>query len=208
MHISSNCQDSVSRQWTVTIALRTPGQLIESFVRRSSVLKLLDLAVGQWLFLHSCHNCYILFFSPQRVKYLIIRFHWDTFFLLGNRKPWHGFDWVVVLEFCCECRHLGTYFFVYPFILCIVRHSEDKLILTIAACRKWEDSETCLFSLRQQLQHSTNQLAKETNELLKELGSLPLPLSTSEQVGIFWFLVLCFNKKGFVLMEIQCVKQK
>ncbi|XP_059546584.1 syntaxin-12 isoform X1 [Myotis daubentonii] len=33
----------------------------------------------------------------------------------------------------------------------------------------------------QQLQHSTNQLAKETNELLKELGSLPLPLSTSEQ---------------------------
>lgn len=33
----------------------------------------------------------------------------------------------------------------------------------------------------QQLQHSTNQLAKETNELLKELGSLPLPLSASEQ---------------------------
>uniref|UniRef100_G3WQA9 Protein phosphatase 1 regulatory subunit 8 n=4 Tax=Theria TaxID=32525 RepID=G3WQA9_SARHA len=33
----------------------------------------------------------------------------------------------------------------------------------------------------QQLQHSTNQLAKETNECLKELGSLPLPLSTSEQ---------------------------
>uniref|UniRef100_A0A8C5JZP4 Syntaxin 12 n=1 Tax=Jaculus jaculus TaxID=51337 RepID=A0A8C5JZP4_JACJA len=33
----------------------------------------------------------------------------------------------------------------------------------------------------QQVQHSTNQLAKETNELLKELGSLPLPLSTSEQ---------------------------
>lgn len=153
--------------------------------------------MGQWLFLHSCHNRYMLFFSPQRVKYLIIRFHWDTFFLLGNRrKPWHGFDWVVVLEFCCERRHLGTYFFVYPFILCVVRHSEDKLILTIAARRKWEDSETCLFSLRQQLQHSTNQLAKETNELLKELGSLPLPLSTSEQVGIFWFLVLFFNKKG------------
>ncbi|XP_006239128.1 syntaxin-12 isoform X1 [Rattus norvegicus] len=33
----------------------------------------------------------------------------------------------------------------------------------------------------QQFQHSTNQLAKETNELLKELGSLPLPLSASEQ---------------------------
>ncbi|XP_038614489.1 syntaxin-12 [Tachyglossus aculeatus] len=33
----------------------------------------------------------------------------------------------------------------------------------------------------QQLQHSANQLAKETNEYLKELGSLPLPLSTSEQ---------------------------
>ncbi|KFP21734.1 Syntaxin-12, partial [Egretta garzetta] len=33
----------------------------------------------------------------------------------------------------------------------------------------------------QQLQHSANCLAKETNEYLKELGSLPLPLSTSEQ---------------------------
>uniref|UniRef100_A0A452IZ88 t-SNARE coiled-coil homology domain-containing protein n=1 Tax=Gopherus agassizii TaxID=38772 RepID=A0A452IZ88_9SAUR len=33
----------------------------------------------------------------------------------------------------------------------------------------------------QQLQHSANQLAKETNEYLKELGSLPLPLSASEQ---------------------------
>ncbi|XP_060639965.2 syntaxin-12 [Anolis sagrei] len=33
----------------------------------------------------------------------------------------------------------------------------------------------------QQLQHTANQLAKETNEYLKELGSLPLPLSTSEQ---------------------------
>ncbi|XP_056651419.1 syntaxin-12 isoform X1 [Monodelphis domestica] len=33
----------------------------------------------------------------------------------------------------------------------------------------------------QQLQHSTNQLAKETNECLKELGSLPFPLSASEQ---------------------------
>lgn len=36
---------------------------------------------------------------------------------------------------------------------------------------------------RQQLQHSANRLAKETNEYLKELGSLPLPLSASEQVG-------------------------
>ncbi|XP_059194395.1 syntaxin-12-like [Centropristis striata] len=33
----------------------------------------------------------------------------------------------------------------------------------------------------QQLQHSTNQLAKETNRHLKELGSLPPPLSPSEQ---------------------------
>ncbi|XP_071382587.1 syntaxin-12-like [Centroberyx affinis] len=33
----------------------------------------------------------------------------------------------------------------------------------------------------QQLQHYTNQLAKETNRHLKELGSLPLPLSPSEQ---------------------------
>ncbi|KFQ32336.1 Syntaxin-12, partial [Merops nubicus] len=33
----------------------------------------------------------------------------------------------------------------------------------------------------QQLQHSANRLAKETNEYLKELGSLPLPLSASEQ---------------------------
>ncbi|KAG8143252.1 hypothetical protein E2320_000516 [Naja naja] len=32
-----------------------------------------------------------------------------------------------------------------------------------------------------QLQHTANRLAKETNEFLKELGSLPLPLSTSEQ---------------------------
>ncbi|XP_040900759.1 syntaxin-12-like [Toxotes jaculatrix] len=33
----------------------------------------------------------------------------------------------------------------------------------------------------QQLQHYTNQLAKETNSNLKELGSLPPPLSPSEQ---------------------------
>ncbi|KAG7235478.1 hypothetical protein INR49_002613 [Caranx melampygus] len=33
----------------------------------------------------------------------------------------------------------------------------------------------------QQLQHNTNQLAKETNRHLKELGSLPPPVSTSEQ---------------------------
>ncbi|XP_064186739.1 syntaxin-12-like isoform X1 [Anguilla rostrata] len=33
----------------------------------------------------------------------------------------------------------------------------------------------------QQLQHYTNQLAKETNKHLKDLGSLPLPLSPSEQ---------------------------
>ncbi|NXF95106.1 STX12 protein, partial [Eubucco bourcierii] len=33
----------------------------------------------------------------------------------------------------------------------------------------------------QQLQHSANRLAKDTNEYLKELGSLPLPLSASEQ---------------------------
>lgn len=35
---------------------------------------------------------------------------------------------------------------------------------------------------RQQIQHSTNQLAKETNKLLKELGSIPLPSSPSQQV--------------------------
>ncbi|XP_039595559.1 syntaxin-12-like [Polypterus senegalus] len=33
----------------------------------------------------------------------------------------------------------------------------------------------------QQMQHSTNQLAKETNRHLKELGSLPVPHSPSEQ---------------------------
>ncbi|XP_037549502.1 syntaxin-12 [Nematolebias whitei] len=33
----------------------------------------------------------------------------------------------------------------------------------------------------QQIQHYTNQLAKETNNHLKELGSIPLPLSPSEQ---------------------------
>ncbi|KAJ7304199.1 hypothetical protein JRQ81_011732 [Phrynocephalus forsythii] len=33
----------------------------------------------------------------------------------------------------------------------------------------------------QQLQNTANRLAKETNDYLKELGSLPLPLSTSEQ---------------------------
>ncbi|CAI5781416.1 syntaxin-12 [Podarcis muralis] len=33
----------------------------------------------------------------------------------------------------------------------------------------------------QQLQNTANRLAKETNEYLKELGSLPLPLSASEQ---------------------------
>lgn len=33
----------------------------------------------------------------------------------------------------------------------------------------------------QQVQHYTNQLAKETNRHLKELGSLPSPLSSSEQ---------------------------
>ncbi|KAI1231282.1 Syntaxin-12, partial [Lamprotornis superbus] len=36
-------------------------------------------------------------------------------------------------------------------------------------------------AVQQQLQHSANRLAKETNEYLKELGSLPLPLSASEQ---------------------------
>ena len=71
----------------------------------------------------------------------------------------------------------------------------DELMLT--ALKKWEYPKTHLFSLRQQLQHSTNQLAKETNELLKELGSLPLPLSTSEQVGIFWgFDLFILNKKN------------
>lgn len=39
--------------------------------------------------------------------------------------------------------------------------------------------------LSQQMQHYTNQLAKETNKHLKELGSLPLPLSPSEQVSSF-----------------------
>ncbi|XP_068603177.1 syntaxin-12 isoform X2 [Brachionichthys hirsutus] len=33
----------------------------------------------------------------------------------------------------------------------------------------------------QQMQHDTNQLAKETNKYLKEFGSVPLPLSLSEQ---------------------------
>uniref|UniRef100_A0AAY4EE78 Syntaxin-12 n=2 Tax=Denticeps clupeoides TaxID=299321 RepID=A0AAY4EE78_9TELE len=33
----------------------------------------------------------------------------------------------------------------------------------------------------QQIQHYTNQLAKETNKHLKDLGSLPLPMSPSEQ---------------------------
>ncbi|KFQ58815.1 Syntaxin-12, partial [Pelecanus crispus] len=43
-----------------------------------------------------------------------------------------------------------------------------------------QDSSKLQESL-QQLQHSANCLAKETNEYLKELGSLPLPLSASEQ---------------------------
>ncbi|XP_034029840.1 syntaxin-12-like isoform X2 [Thalassophryne amazonica] len=44
---------------------------------------------------------------------------------------------------------------------------------------KWEMPE--LQERLQHLQHYTNQLAKETNRHLKELGSLPLPLSPSEQ---------------------------
>ncbi|KAF3834481.1 hypothetical protein F7725_025685 [Dissostichus mawsoni] len=36
----------------------------------------------------------------------------------------------------------------------------------------------------QQIQHYTNQLAKETNKHLKELGSIPLPISPSEQQKI------------------------
>lgn len=39
------------------------------------------------------------------------------------------------------------------------------------------------FLCRQQIQHYTNQLAKETNKHLKELGSVPAPLSPSEQVS-------------------------
>lgn len=42
-------------------------------------------------------------------------------------------------------------------------------------------SDCCVH--RQQIQHSTNQLAKETNKHLKELGSIPLPSSPSEQVN-------------------------
>lgn len=49
------------------------------------------------------------------------------------------------------------------------------------------------FYFRQQLQHSANRLAKETNEYLKELGSLPLPLSASEQVGMQNLLDLFVN---------------
>ncbi|CAL9691344.1 unnamed protein product [Knipowitschia caucasica] len=40
---------------------------------------------------------------------------------------------------------------------------------------------TTLQERLQQIQHSSNQLAKETNKHLKELGSIPLPLSPSEQ---------------------------
>lgn len=43
-----------------------------------------------------------------------------------------------------------------------------------------QDNSQLLENL-QQIQHSTNQIAKDTNKLLKELGSLPLPLSSSEQ---------------------------
>uniref|UniRef100_A0A3B3DW42 Syntaxin 12 n=1 Tax=Oryzias melastigma TaxID=30732 RepID=A0A3B3DW42_ORYME len=44
------------------------------------------------------------------------------------------------------------------------------------------DVQSCFCSLvRQQIQHYTNQLAKETNKHLKELGSIPAPLSPSEQ---------------------------
>lgn len=140
-----------------------------------------------------------LSFLPKELKYLISRFPWGRFFLLSNmKKAWSRFDWLVFLEFCCEPGHLGTHFYKCPSIPCVVRHSENKPVLTITALKKGFYPETCLFSLRQQLQHSTNQLAKETNELLKELGSLPLPLSTSEQVGIFWvfrLFVLFFNRK-------------
>lgn len=39
---------------------------------------------------------------------------------------------------------------------------------------------------RQQIQHSTNQLAKDTNKHLKDLGAFPLPSSPSEQVRVFY----------------------
>jgi len=45
-----------------------------------------------------------------------------------------------------------------------------------------QELTTCFH--RQQIQHYTNQLAKETNKHLKELGSIPLPISPSEQVGV------------------------
>ena len=111
---------------------------------------------------------------------------------------------MVLLEFCCEPEHLGTHSFRCLFIPCILRCSETRVILT--ALKKWEYPKAHLFSLRQQLQHSTNQLAKETNELLKELGSLPLPLSTSEQVGIFWgFDLFILNKKNIGFFgEVVC----
>ena len=154
------------------------------------------------LFFYFYQNCWECFsFLPKELKYLISSFHWGRFFLLINVKTtWSEFDWVVVLEFCCEPEHLGTHSFRCPFIPCIMRYSENRLMLT--ALKKWEYPKTYLFCLRQQLQHSTNQLAKETNELLKELGSLPLPLSTSEQVGIFWgFDLFILNKKNTVFFE-------
>ncbi|ETE69728.1 Syntaxin-12 [Ophiophagus hannah] len=56
----------------------------------------------------------------------------------------------------------------------------DWLILCVLQLGTKQDS-TKLQENLQQLQHTANRLAKETNEFLKELGSLPLPLSTSEQ---------------------------
>nr|XP_046255284.1 syntaxin-12 isoform X2 [Scatophagus argus] len=64
-----------------------------------------------------------------------------------------------------------------------LQHPEDQ-------SKFWSDKKSSLptgdktGSLRspcQQLQHYTNQLAKQTNRHLKELGSLPPPLSPSEQ---------------------------
>lgn len=136
------------------------------------------------------------FFSSQRLKIPISRFHWGRFFLLSNMEmPCSGSDWVVFLEFFLV--NLGLWEPILsntPFIPCTGALWE-LTVLTVTALELWKYPETCLFSLRQQLQHSTNQLAKETNELLKELGSLPLPLSASEQVGIFWY-VCSFNRKG------------
>ncbi|XP_029475242.1 syntaxin-12 isoform X2 [Rhinatrema bivittatum] len=63
-------------------------------------------------------------------------------------------------------------------LCCIKRAAQIKSLLSQLGTK--QDSSKLQENL-QQIQHSTNQIAKDTNQCLKELGTLPLPLSLSEQ---------------------------